>query len=355
MNHYEFLEKLKIVSPGTPLRFALDQIVSANTGALIFFVDDFEKYKSLMQLGFMLNCDFNPNKLYELAKMDGAIVVDEGLNKIIAANVQLVPDPSIPSSQTGMRHRTAERMARQTGKMLVAISKRKRTISLFFDDYSHVLRSLELLIPRINQAVGTVAQYRQAFDKGLEEIDVLETSSVLTLYDVIKTLHKGLMILRIYKDEVMTLAELGNYGDIPKMQFEEILGGVTEEIENLILDFSSKIPDAEKVDKLTEKLFSLSEREMSNYVYLAKILGYEVSSTAQTMEMSLYSRGIRFIRKIPKIPLQVALNIGKRFGSLSKLLDSSSEELKEVEGIGEKRAMAIRHAIDVKKRHDEID
>ncbi|OAA29752.1 DNA integrity scanning protein DisA [Kosmotoga arenicorallina S304] len=355
MNRDEFLEKLRIVSPGTPLRFALDQIVAANTGALIFFVDDFEKYSSLMQPGFLINCEFNPNKLYELTKMDGAIVIDENLNRIIAANVQLIPDPSISSTETGMRHRTAERMARQTGKMLVAISKRKRTISLFYDDYSYMLRSLELLIPRINQAVGTVDQYRKAFDKGLEEIDVLESTSVLTLYDVIRTLHKGLMILRIYKDEEMTLAELGNYGDIPKMQFEEILSGVTEEIENLVLDFSSKILDTEEINTLTEKLFSLSEKEMSNYVLLAKLMGYEVSSTAQTMEMSLFSRGIRFIRKIPKIPLQVALNIGKRFGSLSKLMDSSSEELKEVEGIGEKRALAIRHAIDVKKRHEDID
>lgn len=131
MDHKELAERIRVVAPGTQLRFALDKIVAANTGALIFLVDDFEKYKDLMQVGFFLNCPFNPNKLYELSKMDGAIVVDESLNKIIAANVQLTPDPSIPSLQTGMRHRTAERMARQTGKMLLAISKRQGTITIF--------------------------------------------------------------------------------------------------------------------------------------------------------------------------------------------------------------------------------
>jgi diadenylate cyclase len=355
MDHKELAERIRVVAPGTQLRFALDKIVAANTGALIFLVDDFEKYKDLMQVGFFLNCPFNPNKLYELSKMDGAIVVDESLNKIIAANVQLTPDPSIPSLQTGMRRRTAERMARQTGKMLLAISKRQGTITIFFGENSHVLAPVEILLPRVNQVIRTVEQYRQTFAYGLDQIDVLERASVLTLYDVLKTLEKGLMVLLISKEAELTLVELGKFGLPSRMQLDEITDGIPEEIENLVLDFAKEQVTIDKIEELMEKLLSLTEREISNYVTLARVLGYDISSSSQAMELNMRSRGIRFVRKIPKIPLQVALNVGAKYGSLARLLKTSVEELKEVEGVGEKRARAIRHAIDIHNKREELE
>ncbi|HEY8542381.1 MAG TPA: DNA integrity scanning diadenylate cyclase DisA, partial [Pseudothermotoga sp.] len=127
----DLLSKIALLSPGTKLRKALDDIISANLGALLFFVDDPQKYEDIIQGGFDLDCAFSPERLYELAKMDGAIVISEDLSKILFANVHLVPDPMIPTLETGMRHRTAERVAKQTGQMVVAISKRRNVISLY--------------------------------------------------------------------------------------------------------------------------------------------------------------------------------------------------------------------------------
>ncbi len=153
------------------LRKALDDIISANFGALLFFVDDVNKFVHIMQGGFELNCSFTPERLYELAKMDGAIVLSEDLTRIFAANVHLVPDPTIPTSETGIRHRTAERVAKQTGKMVVAISKRRNVISLYVGERKYVLNDRRLLITRSTQALNTLERYRENFDRILSKIE----------------------------------------------------------------------------------------------------------------------------------------------------------------------------------------
>ncbi|MFO7881623.1 MAG: DNA integrity scanning diadenylate cyclase DisA [Kosmotogaceae bacterium] len=353
MYHDEMFEKIKQVAPGTMIRHALDLVVEGETGALVFFVDDFESVKNLVQLGFIIDIDFNPEKFYELSKMDGAIVVNEDMTKIIAANVQLVPDQNIETSQTGMRHRTAERMARQTNNLLIAVSKRRKTITIFLGSNTYSLKSVELLLPKVSQLIRTVEQYSMVFDRSLEELDKLEKENVLMLYDVLETLQKGLMALKIDDEADYTINELGDYGNIPKMQLSEIISGIKESLQYLILDFYKDLIQSEEANKILDKMLSLSQKEITNLVTLGRLLDYELSSTSQAVEVHVKSRCIRFIKKIPKIPMQVAVNIGAKFGSLSRLFNATEDELKEVEGVGEKRANSIKHSIDVQLRQRE--
>ncbi|AFK05786.1 putative nucleic-acid-binding protein (contains the HHH domain) [Mesotoga prima MesG1.Ag.4.2] len=354
MERSELIEKIKKIAPGTPLRHALDDIQDANVGGLLFFVDDYKKYSHLMQIGFLLNCQFNPNKLYELAKMDGAIVVDDDLTTIVGANVQLIPDHTIPTNQTGMRHRAAERMAKETGRMLVAISKRRNTMTIFLGDFAYTLNNVETLTSKITQTIRTAEKYKEAFIEALQGIEFMERTGSLTLYDVVKTIQKGLMVALICEEAEFTIAELGNHGRFPSMQLAEILVNVNEEIESLILDFHEELLDQDSLEEVFDKMRSLGEKEISSFGVILRNLGYDINTASQAVEYFIRSRGIRFARHIPRIPLQVAINLGKEFGTFSNLLESSEDELKDVDGIGEKRASAIRHAIDVYKKSGEI-
>jgi diadenylate cyclase len=354
MEKSELVEKIKTIAPGTPLRHALDDIQDASIGGLIFFVDDYKKYGNLMQMGFLLNCPFNPNKLYELAKMDGAIVVSEDLSTIVGANIQLIPDHTILTNQTGMRHRAAERMAKETGRMLVAVSKRRNTMTIFLGDFVYTLNSVETLTSKITQTIRTAEKFREAFMESLTGIEFMERSGSLTMFDIIKTIQKGLMVNMIGEEARFTIAELGNHGRFPQMQLNEILSNVTEEIENMVLDFSETLLDPDGLNETISRFLSLSEKEINSFSIILRLLGYDITTSSQALEFFLRSRGIRFCRHIPRIPLQVAINLGKEFGTFNNLLESSEEELKEVDGIGEKRASAIRHAIDIYRKSGQV-
>ena len=112
----KFHRALKSIAPGTPLREGLEHILRAKTGALIV-VSDSPTIMALVDGGFAIECDYSPAHLYELAKMDGALVLSQDGKKIRYANAQLIPDSSIPSAETGTRHRTAERVANQSGEL----------------------------------------------------------------------------------------------------------------------------------------------------------------------------------------------------------------------------------------------
>ncbi|MGM0472314.1 MAG: DNA integrity scanning diadenylate cyclase DisA, partial [Bacillota bacterium] len=126
--HDEFKEVLEFLAPGTKFREGLENILRANTGGLIVVGDD-EEVLGIVDGGFNINSELTSTRLYELAKMDGAIVLSSDCERILCANVQLVPDPSISSMETGTRHRAAERVAKQTGKLVISISQRRDIIS----------------------------------------------------------------------------------------------------------------------------------------------------------------------------------------------------------------------------------
>jgi diadenylate cyclase len=342
----ELLSKIAILSPGTRLRKALDDIISANLGALLFFVDDPQKYEDIIQGGFDIDCPFSPEKLYELAKMDGAIVISDDVTKILFANVHLVPDPTIPTIETGMRHRTAERVARQTGQMVVAISKRRNVISLYYGQYKYVMNDAPLLIARVSQAVDTLEKYRESFDRIIGTIEIDELRTGVSIYDVARAIEKGLLMLKIHEEIFPYVIELGGEGRLINMQLEEVLEDVTDITSLLIMDYSIRDLDVDQAKEIIEKM--KQDKEIS-LMRIIRTLGVDVQSLSQAGEAIYYPRGYRILNHSAKIPLSVSANVVKTFKNLKIISEASIDELQSVDGIGEKRALAIASAIGMLK------
>jgi len=242
------LQALRFVAPGTPLRESLEQIVKAKTGALIV-VGEIEKLKPLMNGGFPLDIDFTPNRLYELSKMDGAILLSRDGKKILFANVILLPDPNIFSSETGARHATAERVAKQTGCLVISVSQRKDTITLFQNDWKYVLRDVEEILTKASQALQTMERYRNIYDDLLNRLNSLELENQANIYEVLSFLHRACMLFTIGKEVENYLIELGTEGRLIEIQLEALLTGVKEDTILVIKDYSRKNKDPEDILK----------------------------------------------------------------------------------------------------------
>ncbi|HIP92501.1 MAG TPA: DNA integrity scanning protein DisA [Thermotoga sp.] len=338
----ELLNKIRLIAPGTKLRKALDDIIRANFGALIFFTDDVSKHKDIIQGGFELNTTFSPEKLYELSKMDGAIVVNEDITRILYANVHLVPDASIPTTETGTRHRTAERVARQTGKMVIAVSRRRNIITLYYKSYKYVVNETSFLIIRVNQAISTLEKYRVNFDRFLSELDAMEFENRVTLQDVMKVIEKGLMILKIHEELKPYLIEIGDEGRLAIMQVNELIEDVDDIVELLIMDYANEEIDEKTAQGIIEKL--IKEKEISQ-ISIARAMRYDVQQSSQLSDISLSARGYRILKYVAKIPLNVSYNVVKTFKNIEAISKASLDQLKSVEGIGDKRAKAISEGI----------
>ncbi len=344
MDYAEILKMLELVSPGTALRNAIDDIMRADNGAIMFFVQNPEEYvkKGIIQVGFELKCPFTSNALYELAKMDGAIVISEDVKTIWYANSHLVPDSSIPTNETGTRHRTAERLAIQSGKLVLCISQRRKVVTLYKGDWKHMLNEVSFVVMQMNQGLRAVERYRSNFDKGISSIDIQEIEERVTLFDVAEVIERGVAILQISKELNFYLAELGYAGTLAKMHLGELLYDVKEVLELLIMDYATQDVIGEEHDphEVMEKLLN-SERSVAVTV---KALGYTLQDS-QLFEMSIKPRGYRLLRSIPRIPMSVAKNVVKCFEDLSGILGASFDELVKVDGIGEKRAQSIMTGI----------
>src|SRR5881227_3320083 len=230
------LVALEQIAPGTPLRQAIDDIIRSREGALIV-VGDPEGLKFLYSGGIRLDQPFTPQLLYELAKMDGAIVVDKRLTKLAYANVQLMPDPTIPSAETGTRHRTAERVAKQTGALVVSISQQRSTISLFIGPARYLLDPVTDVLAKTNQALATLDTYRQRLEQVLTRLTALEFQNAVVLDDVLVTLQRAEMTSRIASYVERDCAELGSEGRLIRMQLSEHVGEVPAERDAVVRDY----------------------------------------------------------------------------------------------------------------------
>ncbi|QTA38078.1 DNA integrity scanning diadenylate cyclase DisA [Thermosipho ferrireducens] len=346
----ELISKIKLLAPGTKLRKAVDDIVLANFGALIVFISEekMKEYSDIIQAGFTLDMQFSPEKLYELAKMDGAIIISDDISRILGANVHLVPDPGIPTSETGTRHRTAERFAKQTGQLVIAVSKRRNVITLYYKNYKYIINDINFLITRVNQALNTLEKYRQNFDKMLIQLDILEIENRVNLVDVVDILNKGIEILKIQDEIEPYVIELGVEGRLASMQLSEIIVDIEDILTNLVLDYAAEeFEDDKSADRIIETLKNYKERRP---ISTARLLGYEdIANINQLNDYHVQSRGYRVLRSIAKIPMTISHNVVKAFGNIFSISNADFSALKEVEGIGEKRAAAIIDSINSMK------
>lgn len=330
-------EILQIVAPGTPLRDGIDNILRAETGGLIVVGYD-EKVKALVDGGFSINCKFMPSYLYELAKMDGAIILNNEANRILFANAQLIPDTSILSSETGIRHRTAERVAKQSGSLVISISQRRNVITLYKGNVQYSLKEIGVILTKANQALQTLEKYRAVLDQDLTNLGALEFEELVTVQDVAQVLHRIELVLRIQREIVNYVNELGTEGRLIQMQLEELIGNLEHDAILLIRDY---LKDTSiEPHNVMKQLRTLSNEELLEEGVVVKFLGF--SSSAVRNDEAISPRGYRLLHKIPRLPSLVIENLVQVFKNLSAITKASISELDEVEGIGEVRARAIQ-------------
>lgn len=334
-------ESLKILAPGTVIREGLDSILRARTGALIVIGDTPEVIK-LVDGGFYINTELTPAHLYELAKMDGAIILSSDEKKILYANTQLNPDPSLPSSETGIRHRTAQRIARQTGNLVISISQRRNIITLYKGWSKYILQDTNKVLNKANQAIQTLEKYKTVLDQAITSLSALELEDLVTLYDVCLVIQRIEMVMRIANEIEKYINELGTEGRLVSMQLEELVVFVKEDREYVIKDYRINNED-HSIDLIMTKLRDFSSEELLDLTSIAKILGY--SYDINTLDMPVMPRGYRILFKIPRLPATVIKNIVDYFRSFQKILRASMEELYDVEGIGEIRAKNIKDGL----------
>ena len=334
-------EILKLIAPGTKIREGLDNILKAKTGGLIV-IGDTKEVLDIVDGGFNLNIDYTSSRLYELAKMDGAIILSEDLKKILYANAQLIPSPSISTNETGTRHRTAERTAKQTGKIVISVSQRRNVITIFKGDLRYVLQDIPRVISKANQALQTAEKYRKVFDDKLNLLNEYEFNDIVTLQNVIDCIQRAEMILKVAYEVNMAIYELGEQGRLFQMQLEELLGNLEEE-EILIIKDYLVYKRKKTVDKALETIRSMDIEELMNSQLMAKVLGYDDFENCE--EVSVFTRGYRILNKIPRMPTNIVENLVTTFKSFQHIIQADIPALDEVEGIGEIRAKAIKRSI----------
>jgi len=332
---------LQLIAPGTPFRDGLENVLRAKTGALIV-VGYSGEVMEVVDGGFSIDCEFSPNYLYELAKMDGAIILSEDLKRILYANTQLIPNSSIPSTETGIRHRTAERVAKQTGKLVISISQRRNVITLYQGNLRYSLKDMGFILTKANQAIRTLERYQSVLSQALTNLSALEFEELVTLQEVAYVLQRWELLQRIKKEILRYVNELGTEGRLIHMQMEELIIGLEEEGLRLMADYIKEYTP-NKISELQSNLKRLSNEELLDAHNIVRLLGY--SSTMLQGDEAVSSRGYRILAKIPRLPQSVMNNLVDRFGKLSVILVASADELDAVEGIGEVRARSIRDGL----------
>jgi diadenylate cyclase len=332
---------LRRIAPGTPFREGLDNVLGAKTGALIVIGHD-ENVHEIVDGGFYIDCPFSPAHLYELAKMDGAIILNDDGKRILYANAQLVPNSTISSTETGIRHRTAQRTAKQTGKLVVSISQRRSVITLYKGSFRYTLKEIGVILTKANQAIQTLEKYKSVLDQTITNLSALEFEELVTLNEVALVLQRVEMVLRIKREIETYVDELGTEGRLISMQLEELISNVEEDAKLLIQDYGGN-PKAIKPEKVFAELKKLSADDLLELIYLVRILGF--SGNTNIEEETVSPRGYRILHKIPRLPVHIIQKLVSHFEKLSSIAMASIEELDQVEGIGYVRAHTIKEGL----------
>jgi diadenylate cyclase len=342
------LRALDTVAPGTPLREGIDNIVHARTGGLIL-VGEAEEVSFMFSGGIRLDVDYSPALLYQLAKMDGAIVLDPASLRIMWANVQLMPDPTILSMETGTRHRTAERVSKQSKALVIAISQRREVVSLYVEGIKYILEDISSVLSKANQGLATLEKYRARLDQVSARLTHLEFTGGAVLHDVLSVLQRLELVTRMAAEVERWIIELGAEGRLIEMQLEELTHGVFAERAALVRDYAVDASEPE-LERATAGLAELGHHDLLDFGRLAEHLGYDRKTN--TLDFPVVPRGFRALSSVPRLPRLVAQKVVDRFGDLEAILSATDSELAAVDGVGEARATEIREGL---RRAEEVD
>lgn len=334
------IDSLRKVAPGSDLREGIDRILQAGMGALIILGDGPEVL-ALCSGGFLFDAEFTPQRLSELAKMDGAIILNADGNRVARANVHLVPDPDIPTNETGTRHRTGERVAKQVDVPVVTVSEDMSVVAVYRNHEKHTLQSIPRVLARANQALQTLERYKSRLDAVASSLSALEVEDLVTARDVVTVLQRTEMVRRIAEEIEGYIVELGADGRLVMLQLDELMGGVETDRRLVSKDYFVEAPDYELEDVVS----TLAELDSEELLDLRKVLECLHLPPGTTLDTPLQPHGFRLLHKIPRLPELVSDHVVGRFNSLQKIMRASVDELNDVDGVGEARARAIKEGL----------
>ena len=337
-------EAVARLAPGTALRDGLERILRGRTGALIVLGYD-DSVEAICDGGFSLDVRYAPTRLRELCKMDGAVVLSTDGSRIVRANVQLVPDPSIPTDESGTRHRSAERAAIQTGYPVVSVSHSMSIVTVYYCGERHVLADSSTILSRANQALATLERYKTRLDEVSRQLSRAEIEDFVTLRDVMTVVQRLELVRRIGVELDYEVVELGTDGRQLRLQLEELLGGNEASRELVVRDYHANPEPLSKAEVAVtlDELDAMSDAELLDFTTMAKVFGYP--STAEAQDSAVSSRGYRAMSGIPRLQFAHADRLVREFGSLQGLLAASAGDLEAVEGIGEIWARHVREGL----------
>ena len=314
-------DAVALTAPGQPLRTALDMIIAAHLGALIC-VGDEETVLQAGNDGFPLNISFTSNRLFELSKMDGAIVIDGGLNKILRANFHLNPDPSLATSETGMRHRTAARMSVLTDAIVISVSERRSVVHVYVHGKSYQIQTVQEIMASVTQLVSTLQTTRTSLDRALLRLTTLELDNYVTLADITK-IFSSFEILEQAKEGLETcIEELGNQGKLVQMQLEQLAGANMENEYNLMIRDYAYDSSEENAQIIRQKFYEMSAQDLSDPKKVAAALGYDDLDEDSVVT----PLGLRTLSQVSVVREGVAERITDEYGSLQEFVDDVKED-----------------------------
>ncbi len=330
---------LSQVAPGTDLREGLERILRGRTGGLIVLGND-DVVDQISGGGFRMDVEFSSTGLRELAKMDGAVILDRNATRILRAAVQLLPDAAIPTQETGTRHRTAERVAVQTGFPVISVSKSMETIALYYDGHRKVLEDSTAILGKANQALATLERYRQRLDEVGSTLSALEVEDLVTVRDVLLVTQRLEMVRRMSAEIDEYVVELGVDGRLLDLQLREVVSGVGTDQILLLRDY---LLDADAYQNTITVLDQAEDTALVDVLQLGQIM--DLAGDLEGLDQPLSPRGYRLLGRVPRLPDAVVERLIGQFGSLQKLLAASIDDLQSVDGVGETRARSVRDAL----------
>ncbi|MFH1452342.1 MAG: DNA integrity scanning diadenylate cyclase DisA [archaeon] len=314
----KFIEYLKIVSPGSPLRNVINDLARSNLGAMIVFDSPTLRTQNLTDGGFKINCRFTPQKLFELCKMDGAIILSQDLKRILYANVLMTPETSINTSETGTRHKAAERVAKQANTFVIAVSERKNKTTIYHDHTKYFIKSSDELLRDTNTAITILEKQTENLKECSTNLNILEMSELVSVSDVCKVIQRAEMILKISKSVKRNFTELGNEGNILNMRYKELIRGVEKAEEEVLRDYAT-LP----LKKSKNLLANITFEGLLDLESIARL------TLEENLEENISPKGFRFLAHLNITKKEISLLV-QQFQNLNNILKSDSRDLEKI-------------------------
>ena len=339
-----FLDTLRIMAPGTPLREALSYILQSGNGGLIV-LGNTKRVLSLSTGGFKIDVPFSPTHCYELSKMDGAIILNSDATRILWANRFLEPSTRIPSQETGTRHRAAERLAKQTGNAVIAISEKRSTMTVYVGDRKHIMDNIQTVHNKAAQAVQALEKNSLKLASELRQLSIREFENTVTIFDVVSILQRVERTLRIADEIELFIVELGTEGKLIEEQLKELLGTAEEGL--MVIDDYYVKEHVKSPEEVQERLFKLKDDELMEPGCISQALGY--GSNIRAVDTYIVPRGYRILTLTRRLPRQIIEILVDKFKNLQNICNASRDELVKIEKIGDVMAERIRTSLEILK------